>query len=120
MFLFSWSFVLPASLLIAVYLLFKDTLNRIQYVERLRLYWITRDTGTKGQPLVRRAFMRQVAEPYWRGEGIEIRLGKSLTFQVGLLTVRVDSLESQIGGRDALGVRNLPAKALRNWGMRDE
>jgi len=106
--------IISVTLMIGAYYLFKDTLNRIQYLETLRIYWITKDNG-KGQPLVTKAIMRQTAPPFWRGRGIQVRLGK-LTFQVGLLTMRVDSLDAQISNRpDAFD--GMTAKQLRRWNM---
>lgn len=75
--------VIPLVLLVVIgsYFLFKDTLNRIQYVGPL--YWITRDNGTDNDPVVTRAFMRQTSAPWKTGKGIQIRAGK-YTFQFGL------------------------------------
>lgn len=95
---------------VLAWLLFKDTMNRIQYVERLRLYWITRNNGTD-EPVVSKAFMRQTSPPYWRGRGIQFRF-RSFTFQVGVLTMRVNSLESQIS---RLGWLPAHPKELRKW-----
>lgn len=89
----------------------KDVLNRIQYVEFLRIYWITRDNG-EGQPRFAKATMRQTAAPYWRGRGWQFRFGK-YTFQIGVLTVKVDSMESQISN---LGWLETEPKLLRRWG----
>lgn len=105
------SAIVVVLLMIGAYFLFRDTMNRIQYLEILRLYWITRDTGETGQPFFAKATMRQTAAPYWRGKGVQFRLGK-YTFQVGLLTMRVDSLESQISN---LGWLEMETKKLRNW-----
>ena len=46
------------------------------------IYWILRDNGAKGTPIFGWGFMRQVSEPYLRGNGPQIRVGK-YTFQVG-------------------------------------
>jgi len=97
-------------LFLGAYLLFRDTLNRIQYVEHLRVYWITRNTGVSGQPFVRKAFMRHTSPPYWRGSGIEIRVG-SYTVQFGILTGKVDSLLDQLDGREL----DVAPKDLRQW-----
>jgi hypothetical protein len=100
-----------ALLSVGAFFLFKDTMNKLQYVEYLRLYWITRDIGVKGTPIICKATMRGTGAPYWRGRGIQFRCGK-LTFQVGVLKVRVDSLESQIS---AVGWLDTPTKQLRKW-----
>ena len=92
------------------YFLFRDTMNRIQYLRWLGIYWITRDTGVKGSPIAKRAFMRQTHSPYWRGEGIEFRF-RQLTFQVGRLTMRVDNLDAQLGFR----LLDTPVKQIRSW-----
>jgi hypothetical protein len=104
--------IISVTLMIGAWFLFKDTLNRIQYVEVLRLYWITRDNADDHTPLIAKATMRQTAAPFWRGRGVQVRLPRSLTFQVGLLTVKVDSLESQISN---LGWLDTEPKKLRRW-----
>lgn len=96
-----------------LYLLFVDTMNRIQYVERLRLYWITRDDATPTTPRLSRAFMRQTAPPFWRGRGVRVRFRK-WTFQVGILELKVDSLESQVSNIG--GWLPTDPKRLRKWG----
>lgn len=90
----------------------EDTLNRIQYIERLRLYWITRDTGST-EPFISKAFMRQTAAPFWRGHGVQIRLGKYV-FQIGRLEYRVDSLASQISNNPNI-LAGVQPKELRKW-----
>ncbi len=93
------------------YLLFRDTLNRIQYLERIHTYWITRDNPAPNTPfLIRHAYMRQTAEPYWRGRGWQFRVGPR-TFQVGHLTMKVNSLEAQVGR----GFYDYTPKELRPW-----
>lgn len=105
--------VIGVLLVVGAYFLFRDTMNRVQYLETLRIYWITKNNG-KGQPLAASATMRQTSAPYWRGRGVQLRFG-SLTFQVGVLTMRVNSLDAQISDRpDAFD--HLSAKHLRRWG----
>lgn len=100
-----------AGLLVAGgYFLLRDTMNKIQYVECLHLYWITRDLPTPWG--VHRSFMRQTAAPYWRGRGLQIGTGKH-SFQFGILTMKVDSLEAQIS---TLGWLDIEPKHLRKWG----
>lgn len=93
------------------YFLFRDTMNKIQYVETLRLYWITRNNSGKGVPFVSTAFMYQTAEPWWQGRGIQLRFGK-YTFQFGILLRKGNGLMDQVGGRDLLE----DAKTIRDWG----
>lgn len=86
---------------ILLFVAFRDTLNRIQYVQFLRIYWITRDNGKPGGPVVMRAFMRQTAPPWWRGKGIQFRCWR-YTFQVGILrekaAVAEGSMDSELMG----------------------
>lgn len=72
------------------YLLFRDTMNRIQYVEHLRLYWIAKNTARKGVPFIAPSFMRQTQRPFWYGQGVEVRFFR-WTFQVGILQGKGDS-----------------------------
>ena len=102
--------LIVALLAVGAYFLFKDTLNRIQYIQTIRLYWITRNNGAAGTPVVSKGFMRQTAAPWWQGRGIQFRLGK-YTFQVGVLLRRVDGLLDQVGGRDM----EADAKEIRSW-----
>ena len=99
---------------IGAYLLFRDTMNRIQYLQSVRLYWITRDNGVAGTKVITRAFMRQTAPPWWRGSGIQIRSGK-YTFQIGVLTSKANGLLDQVDGREL----DDGAKEIRSWGRRN-
>lgn len=99
---------------VGLYLLFRDTMNRIQYIQTLRLYWITRNDGLVGSPVVSRAFMRQTAEPWWNGKGIQFRY-RTYTFQVGVLTHKGSSLIDQLGGR----YMDDGARVIRDWGKRE-
>jgi hypothetical protein len=99
-----------AGLIVGSYFLFRDTMNKIQYVQTLRLYWITRNVGGKGVPLVSAAFMRQTAEPWWQGRGVQFRIGK-YTFQIGILLRKADGLLDQVGGRDM----DADPKEIRSW-----
>jgi hypothetical protein len=92
------------------YYLFRDTMNKIQYLECIHTYWITRDNAAPGTPFIAKAYMRQTAEPYWRGRGVQFRVGTH-TFQVGHLTMKVNSLEAQIGR----GWYDYTPKELRPW-----
>jgi hypothetical protein len=96
-------FITITVLLVSVvfFVTFRDTLNRIQYIEFLRIYWITRDNGKSGDPFVVRSFMRQIAPPWWRGKGIQFRVSK-YTFQVGILREKANvpegSMDSEMMG----------------------
>jgi hypothetical protein len=96
--------------LVGGYFLFRDTMNRLQYIQILRLYWITRDNATKGTFIVSPAFMRQTADPWWRGRGLQFRAGK-YTFQIGVLTGKGDNLLSQVDGRDL----DVAPVQIREW-----
>ena len=94
----TWVFLglIMFALLVGAYFLFRDTMNRIQYLERVGIYWITRDNATVDTPRVMRAIMRQTAPPYWRGRGVQFRF-RRWTFQVGRLTEKVSTLDKQLG-----------------------
>lgn len=102
--------VLILSLALNAYLVFHETMNKIQYVQLLRIYWITRDTGTSDEPLVERAWMRQTMPPYWRGSGIKFRF-RHYTLQIGILTKKGRDLLDQLGGREL----HEDAKEIRQW-----
>lgn len=103
-----------ALVVIGGYLLFRDTMNKIQYIQTLRVYWITRDDGVAGTPLITKAFMKQTAPPWWNGRGIQFRF-RTYTFQVGALTHRGSDLLDQLGGR----YMNDEARIIREWGKRE-
>jgi hypothetical protein len=48
-----------------------------------KLYWILRDTGKRGTPIISKGFMRQTSSPWMVGKGIQFRFGKH-TLQVGI------------------------------------
>jgi hypothetical protein len=111
--------VLAVLLGITLFILFK-TPNMLFYVQWLRIYWIMRDNGTPSTPRVVRAFMHQTSPPWWRGKGVQLRVGKT-TLQVGVLRekavpVNVTDMEDGAGGLLAqLGGRELDidAKTIR-------
>jgi hypothetical protein len=112
-----WLFLL--FLAVGAYFLFRDTLNRIQYIETIRLYWITKDDGKEVaayQPRIMRSFMRQTAAPFWNGNGVQFRFHR-WTFQVGILTHKSDSLEYQVGRN---GWLDIPPRDLHKFGAKDE
>lgn len=98
------------SLALNAYLVFHETLNKIQYVGWLRIYWITRDTGNPGDPFAERAWMRQTAAPFWRGTGFRFRI-REYTFQFGVLTKKGADLLDQLDGYDL----DAEAKEIRTW-----
>jgi len=93
---------------VLLYLLFRDTMNRLQYIQTIRLYWVAKNNAT-GKRLAR-GFMRQTAPPYWQGRGLQIRLGK-YSFQLGVLKRKGESLLDQMDGRDL----DETAKEIRDW-----
>lgn len=109
-----------AAVVVLLFFVFKDTVNRLQYIQLFRVYWITKDNGSAGTPVVLRSFMRQTSPPWWRGTGVQFRIGK-YTFQVGLLREKatpqvVTDMEDEAGGLLAqLGGRelDLDAKTIR-------
>lgn len=108
-----WVVTLVIVVVISSYLLFKDTLNRIQYVGPV--YWVTRDNGSYKDPLITKAFMRHTAPPWKVGKGIQLRCGK-YTFQFGLCRSTKLSTEEE-GLLHALQGRFLDsdAKDIGNW-----
>ena len=48
-----------------------------------KLYWITKNTGKKGDPFIAKGFMRQTSSPWLTGKGLQIRFGK-YSFQIGI------------------------------------
>lgn len=92
------------------FFLFKNTMNRLQYVAFLRIYWITRNTGVLGTPYISSAFMKQTSSPWWNGKGIQFRC-RTYTFQIGVLTYQSGGLIEQLGGRY---LEETP-KEIRSW-----
>lgn len=76
-----WFYLAAALIAAGLYFLFKDTLNRLQYIGPI--YWITRDNGSLSEPRFARAFMRGTAPPWKIGKGIQFRLFY-YTVQVGI------------------------------------
>lgn len=48
-----------------------------------KLYWIIKNTGKSGDPVIAKGFMRQTSAPWLVGSGLQIRFGK-YTFQLGV------------------------------------
>ena len=72
---------LAALTVVALYLLFRNTMNLLQYIGPV--YWVTRDNGTPDVPHVALAFMRGTTPPWKVGSGIQFRWGTH-TLQVGI------------------------------------
>lgn len=106
-----WLVVVLAALAVGSYFLFRDTMNKIQYIAHLRLYWVTRDTGVPGDSFVRKAWMRQTAAPFWRGTGVEFRL-RTHTFQVGILGSKGRDLQHQLSNLDEFDPQ---VEEIRRW-----
>lgn len=66
------SLLLFPSILSLGYLVFKDTMNKVQAVGRV--YWIIRDNATPGTPAVSRGFMHEIDPPWRHGKGLQIRV----------------------------------------------
>lgn len=105
-----WFIVTLAAVSLGAYLLFRDTMNKLQYIQFLRIYWITRDTGVLGTPYISKGIMLQTSEPWWVGAGVQFRAGK-YTFQVGVLQRKSFDLLDQLGGR----YLDESAKEIRRW-----
>jgi hypothetical protein len=109
--------ILLSSLVVATgcYLLFRDTLNRLQYIGFV--YWITRDNGKKGDPFLSVGFMRQTASPWKVGKGVQVRLSK-YTVQVGVCRSNKSRISSEADGLlHAMGGRLMEedAATIRRW-----
>lgn len=90
------------------YVMFGPLRNRCWYFDRVPIYMLA---GDQGAPRVfARTDMRLKVPPFWRGRGVQVRF-RQLTFQVGLLTMRVGTLEDQFG----LRVYDIEEKQLRSW-----
>jgi hypothetical protein len=96
------------------YIIFKDTMNMVQYVGRF--YWVTRDSVNKDDKRISIGFMRQIDYPWLVGKGIQLKL-KRHTVQVGWCKKRdikkeEEGLLSSLGGH----YMNTSADELSNWG----
>lgn len=105
--------VVLAILSLCLYLLFRDTLNRLQYIGPV--YWITRDNTPKGTPLLSIGFMRQTSFPWKIGKGIQVSLHK-YSFQLGICK-KSNHYDEEEGILGALGGRYLDTstKDIREW-----
>jgi len=103
--------LLVASISFNIYLLFYNTMNKLQAITWLRVYWLVRDTGWDDDPRLCRAFMRQNSAPFWRGQGIQFRRKKYI-LQIGILTGKGKSRLDQLDGRE---LSDSPEE-IRQWG----
>lgn len=108
-----WVLLVVLSFGVGLYFLFKDTLNRVQYIGPL--YWITKDNGRYGDLVITKAFMRQTAAPWKTGKGIQFRFRK-YTFQVGICR-STKLVKEDEGLLHAMQGRYLddPVDAIRTW-----
>jgi len=107
--------ILVTLFLLGAFLLFRNTMNKLQYVQAFRVYWITKNNAAIGSQAVSLAAMHQTSYPWWNGRGVQFRF-KNYSFQVGVLTKKGNSLLEQLGGREL----DLPTYAIRKWGKDDE
>lgn len=105
-------FVLPVFAAFS-YLLFKDTLNKLQAVGPV--YWITRDIVPKKTPIVTIGFMHEIDFPWRKGKGIQIRIPRR-TFQLGVCHKGTD-LDETTGTLSAVGGRfmDTPPTEIGEW-----
>lgn len=103
--------LLVASTSFNIYLLFYNTMNKLQAIKWLRVYWLVRDIGWDTDPKLSRGFMRQNSYPFWRGQGIQVRR-KKYVVQIGILTGKGTSRLDQLDGRE---MDDSP-KEIRQWG----
>lgn len=80
-----------------------------------RFYWITKNTGKSGDPIIGKGFMRQTSAPWLTGSGIQIRIGK-YSFQIGICG-KPQNLDDQGGLLYAMQGRLLDEKPdeIGNW-----
>lgn len=102
--------VVISGVAVGCYFLFRDTLNRLQYIQTFRIYWITRDVCPPGTPRLALGRMYQTQSPWWQGVGPQLRIGKYIV-QVGILRNKGASLLDQLGGR----YLDESPKQLREW-----
>lgn len=94
--------------------IFSNSTNLVQNVGRV--YWIIRDTGKPSDPIIARAYMRQISPPWLIGRGIQVRLTK-WTFQIGICDYSGDFEEDE-GLLRALDGRSLsldPEEIGEKW-----
>lgn len=110
-----WTFLILLFIYMGLYFLFKDTMNRLQYVGPI--YWITRDIGKTGDPVLSVGFMRQTSYPWKTGRGVQVRI-KQYTFQIGICKAHKNNvIDEETGLLHALGGRLLEddVTTIRKW-----
>ena len=102
-----------------LWVVFKDTMNKFQCLPwgdhgKYRLYWITRDNGVLGTPVVSQGFMHLLVYPWVTGHGVQFRY-KTYTFQVGI--GKTQGLEADEGVLHQLGGRPMdtPVDEIKVW-----
>lgn len=106
--------LLIVALGVGAWFLFKDSLNLVQALGRV--YWITRDYVPKGTPIIAKGFMRELGHPWRVGSGIQIRIARNRTFQVGWCAKTSPSSEEE-GVLSAVGGRymDVTAEEIGEW-----
>lgn len=87
-----------------------DVMNKIQYFQFLRVYWITKDNAPAFLPFCSWAFMRQTSEPYWYGKGVQFKLGK-YSFQIGILQGKNEDFMEALMAEDL----DVTVPEIRGW-----
>lgn len=93
---------LVVTLSVGAWLLFRDSLNLVQGFGRV--YWITRDIVPANTPLIAKGFMHELCEPWRVGRGVQIRLGRVRTFQIGFCK-KTRPIDEESGVLQAVGGR---------------
>ena len=79
------------------------------------LYYIRRDTGKTGDPILATGFMHQISPPWKRGKGIQVRI-KTSVVQIGICKKHHHDGEDS-GILAAVGGKYLDSKVeeIREW-----
>lgn len=95
------------------WVIFGNSMNLVQRIGSL--YWIIRDNGKKGDPIIGSAFMRQTDEPWLIGKGVQVRFFK-YSVQVGICYPNFFDSEED-GVLNAMSGRYMEdsAKEIGNW-----
>lgn len=88
-------------------------MNKIQYIQTLRIYWIIRDSYPPNTRKLGLGHMLQTGPPWWRGKGVQVLIFGRL-IQFGILLRKGSNLLEQLGGRE-MGV---DPTELRSWGAK--
>ena len=107
--------LLIASLLIGLCIsfIYIKALNRVFPIGPV--YFIRRDNGSKNTPVLCKAFMHEISNPWRRGKGIQVRI-RSQVLQVGVCKKYPDQREDE-GVLSAIGGRYMDTevKDIREW-----